>query len=119
MIFAATAQAAPKPPAPQAAGGHSITIGWNAYTQGTDIAVGFNVYRSTTTGGPYAKITLSELPITALSFADTVGTGGVKYYYVVTAVDAAAIESAYSNEVNATFIASSPNVVTGVTAKAN
>lgn len=93
---------------------HSITIGWTE-TQGTDIATGFNIYRSTTTGGPYSKLTISPLSISTLSYQDTTGVGGTKYFYVVTAIDANGVESANSSEVNGTYLASSPNVPTNIT----
>lgn len=82
---------------------HSIKIGWT-YSQGADTATGFNVYRATTTGGPYTKLNSSPLPIATLSYTDTTGTGGVKYFYVVTAVDALSIESANSAEVSGIFL---------------
>jgi len=107
----------PAAPVPQASSGHSITIGWG-YTQGTDLATGFNCYRSTTSGGPYAKLTTTPLALSQLSFADTTGNGGTKYFYVVTAIDSLGVESVNSPEASATFIASSPNAPTGTTATA-
>ena len=97
---------------------HFITVAWT-YTQGTDLATGFNVYRSTTTGGPYAKLTTTPLSLTTLSYQDTGGNGGTKYYYVVTAIDSGGVESVNSSEASATFIASSPNAPTGATATAH
>jgi fibronectin type 3 domain-containing protein len=94
---------------------HSITIAWT-YAQGQDPATGFFVYRATTSGGPYTKITNpTPLPITQLTYVDTTGVGGTKYFYVVTAVDASAFESAMSPEASATFLAN-PAVPAGVTA---
>ena len=95
---------------------HSIKIGWT-YTQNADTAVGFNVYRSTVSGGPYTKLTTSLLPLTVLSFTDFTGTGGTTYFYVITAVDGIGIESAKSGEANATFL-SAPAIPAGVTATA-
>ena len=97
---------------------HNITIGWT-YTQGTDLAIGFNIYRATVSGGPYGKQTTSPLPIATLSYVDTNGTGGTKYFYVVTAIDSSGVESVNSSEVSATFLASSPNAPTGITATAH
>jgi fibronectin type 3 domain-containing protein len=61
---------------------------------------GYNVYRGTTTGGPYTKIS-STLPASALTFTDAAPVSGANYFYVVTAVDGAGMESLASNEVHA------------------
>lgn len=109
--------AAPRPaspPAPQASGSHNIGLAWT-YTQGTDLGTGFNVYRSTTTGGPYSKLTSAPLAVTQLSFTDSTGTGGTKYFYVVTAIDSLGVESANSNESSAIFVSSAPNAPAGLT----
>jgi flagellar hook assembly protein FlgD len=63
-------------------------------------AAGYNLYRSTTSGGPYTKINSSV--ITGTSFLDTDVLIGVTYYYVVTVVDNAGNEGAYSNEASGT-----------------
>lgn len=111
--------AAPRPasPAPQASSGHSIVLAWT-YSQGTDAATGFNVYRSLTTGGPYTKLVSTPLAATLLTYTDTTGVGNTKYFYVVTAVDSTGVESLDSNESSATFISSSPNAPAGLTAVA-
>ena len=96
---------------------HSITIAWT-YTQGTDLATGFNVYRATVTGGPYTKISTTVLAVTTLQFTDTVGVGGTKYFYVVDAQDSAGNHSPYSGEASATFIGN-PSTPAGITATAN
>ncbi|MFC1899216.1 fibronectin type III domain-containing protein, partial [Chloroflexota bacterium] len=60
---------------------------------------GYNVYRSTDSGGsptPYTKLNGSLL--TSSDYTDTSVTNGVTYYYVVTAVDLGAHESGNSNE---------------------
>jgi hypothetical protein len=93
---------------------HSITIGWT-YTQGADLATGFNVYRATTSGGPYTKLTATPLSINTLTFMDITGVGGTKYFYVVTAVDIGGFESANSPEASASFLAL-PLAPVGVTA---
>ena len=97
---------------------HFVQLTW-LYTQGTDLAVGFNVYRGTATGGPYIKLTATELPLATLTFQDSTGTGGTKYFYVVTALDISGIESVNSPEAMATFIASSPNAPAGTIATAH
>ncbi len=55
----------------------------------------YNVYRSTTSGGPYTKIASN---ITATSYQNTGLTNGNKYYYVLTTLSDAG-ESDYSPEV--------------------
>jgi hypothetical protein len=53
--------------------------------------VGYYVYRSTTSGGPYTQ--LNSTPVTATSYADSTVTPGTTYYYTVTALDCALNES--------------------------
>lgn len=93
---------------------HSITLGWT-YAQGSDLATGFNVYRATTSGGPYTKLTATPLSINTLTYSDISGVGGTKYFYVVTAVDISGFESANSSEASASFLAN-PAIPAGVTA---
>ena len=76
-----------------AAGSGSVALAWSASPSAVG---GYNVYRSTVSGGGYAQI--ASVPTT--NFTDTVPSG--TYYYVVTAVDASANQSAYSNEAYAT-----------------
>lgn len=56
----------------------------------------YNVYRSDTLGGPYTKI--NTQPVTTSSYYDATVALNTWYYYVVTAVDTADLESAYSAE---------------------
>jgi fibronectin type 3 domain-containing protein len=60
--------------------------------------VGYNVYRGTTSGGPYAKI--NNAIVAAPAFTDMTVVHGTTYFYVVTAVDSN-LESVNSNEVSA------------------
>ncbi len=53
--------------------------------------VGYYVYRSTTSGGPYTK--LNSMPVTATSYADSTVVPGTTYYYTVKALDCALKES--------------------------
>jgi fibronectin type 3 domain-containing protein len=75
-----------------------VTLTWTA---GTGSTSSYNVYRGTTSGGPYTK--LGGMPVTATTYTDTTGVAGTPYYYVVTgACDAGgATESVYSNELSA------------------
>jgi hypothetical protein len=58
---------------------------------------GYNVYRSTVSGGGYAK--LNPAPVTDSVFRDSGLLSDTMYYYVVTAVDSSANESPRSAEV--------------------
>ena len=73
----------------------SVSLTWMASPSTT---VGYNVYRGTTSGGPYAPIGSAA----TTSFTDTTVTSGTTYYYVVTAVGPNSLESVFSNEVYAT-----------------
>jgi hypothetical protein len=77
---------------------HSVTLTWNA---STSTVAGYNVYRSTVSGGPYVKINSSL--VTALNYTDSTVQSGTTYYYVTTAVDSSGNESVFSNEVSATI----------------
>jgi len=75
---------------------HTVALTWDPSTSQVS---GYNVYRGTTSGGPYSKIN-SSLDATT-SFSDSTVSGGITYYYVTTAVDSAGDESTYSNQVQA------------------
>ncbi len=90
--------------APAAPTGLSATSGigiamlnWNNNTE-PDMN-GYNVYRSTTSGSGYAKLNSSLL--SSPGYNDTNVSNGTTYYYVVTAVDTAGLESVNSGEVSA------------------
>jgi fibronectin type 3 domain-containing protein len=74
-----------------------VALSWTASTS-PGIA-GYNMYRSTTSGGPYTKINSSL--ITTTSYNDQTVQSGVTYYYVSTAVNSQGQESVYSNEASA------------------
>jgi Cep192 domain 4 len=75
---------------------HSVKLNWNA---STTPGVGYIVYRSENSGGPYSPLfgTSTE----NLTYQDTTVAAGSTYYYVVTSVDPAGTESVYSNQVTA------------------
>ncbi|MGC2531172.1 MAG: choice-of-anchor D domain-containing protein, partial [Candidatus Acidiferrum sp.] len=75
---------------------HSVTLTWNA---STSTVAGYNVYRSTVTGGPYTKINSSLISV--LTYTDSTVQSGITYFYVATAVDSSGNESVDSNEVSA------------------
>jgi fibronectin type 3 domain-containing protein len=77
---------------------HSVTLSWTASTSSV---VGYNVYRSTVSGGPYTLLT--GTPVAASPYTDSSSVqAGVTYYYVVTAVDSNGNESVFSNEASVT-----------------
>ncbi|HWF92114.1 MAG TPA: hypothetical protein VN684_07505, partial [Terriglobales bacterium] len=75
---------------------HSVSLTWKASTSSV---AGYNVYRGTKSGGPYAKLN-SSVDTATLYTDNAVGTG-TTYYYVTKAVNSAGTESAASNEVKA------------------
>lgn len=75
---------------------HSVSLNW---TESDANAVGYNVFRSTITGGPYSQINTSQ--VTSAAYTDLSVSSGSTYYYVVTTVDAAGGQSVYSNETQA------------------
>ena len=76
---------------------HMVDLSWDASTS-QDVS-GYNIYRSTTSGGPYAKINSVLDPNTV--YTDAGVSDGATYYYVTTAVDTSGRESVYSNETQA------------------
>lgn len=77
---------------------HSVALTWTA---STSTVIGYNTYSSTTSGGPYTKLTSS--PVASTSYTDSTVQAGQTYYYVVTAVNSANEESTYSTQVSATI----------------
>ncbi|HWX39100.1 MAG TPA: choice-of-anchor D domain-containing protein [Candidatus Sulfotelmatobacter sp.] len=77
---------------------HSASLSWVA---SASTVSGYNAYRSTVSGGPYAK--LDATPIAATSLTDAAVQAGQTYYYVVTSVESSGLESVYSSEVSATI----------------
>jgi hypothetical protein len=71
---------------------HKVTLTWAASSTS---GVSYNVYRGTTSGGPYALLASG---VASTSYTDTNVQSGTTYYYVTTAVDSAG-QSVYSNEV--------------------
>lgn len=78
---------------------HTVGLVW---TDSAATVSGYNVYRGTSTGGPYvSKLTAS--PVTSTQFTDSGLQSGQTYYYVVTAVDSNGVESVYSNQATASI----------------
>jgi Abnormal spindle-like microcephaly-assoc'd, ASPM-SPD-2-Hydin/Immunoglobulin I-set domain len=76
---------------------HLVTLNWTA---STSTVSGYNVYRSTTSGGPYTK--LNSTPVAATTYVDSTVQAGQMYFYVVTSVDSGGVESVDSSEVSTT-----------------
>ncbi len=76
-----------------------VYLSWSP--SGSQGVIGYNVYRSTTTGGPYTRINQGLVATT--DYVDGVVQDGYTYYYVTTAVNQQQQESGYSNEASATI----------------
>jgi hypothetical protein len=84
-----------------AQGGHNVTLSWTAGTGTGTPATGYNVKRGT---APGIEVTIGTTTAPTTTYVDTTGTGGIKYYYVVTGTAIGAPESAPTNEVSAIFL---------------
>ena len=74
---------------------HTVALSWNSSAGAT----GYNVYRSTSSGGGYSRLNTS--PDGGLSYTDSNVQSGQTYFYVTTAVNGAGTESNFSSEVTA------------------
>jgi hypothetical protein len=84
-------------------GSDALRLTWTAPTEREDGSAllnlaGYEVYRSTSTGPPYVKV--SSGLVSGTTFADSGLQKGVTYYYVVRAVDTEGVGSDYSSEVS-------------------
>jgi hypothetical protein len=77
--------------------GTNVRLTWVQSTSAG--VVGTNVYRATTSGGPYAKVASLS---TATGYTDNQVNTRTSYYYVVRAVDGSGVESGASNVATAT-----------------
>jgi hypothetical protein len=75
---------------------HSVTLSWNA-SPSSDV-IGYYVYRSTSSTGPYARLTSA---LVGSDYTDGSVLSGATYYYVTTAVSSSNQESGYSNQATA------------------
>jgi hypothetical protein len=73
---------------------HSVSLTWTASTAPN--VMGYDIYRASTSGGPYAKVTSSL--VAGTSYTDNSVQSGQTYYYVATAMDNTSTESSYSNQ---------------------
>jgi fibronectin type 3 domain-containing protein len=81
--------------------GDGIDLTWSADTTDGDLA-GYTLYRSTTSGGSYTRVT--PFPVSGTAYTDRSLTPGVTYYYVVRAYDTSGNESPNSPQASATAI---------------
>jgi len=81
------------------ADGTNVLLDWADNVEGDLYA--YNVYRSTTSGTGFIKLTC--WPVSDSDYTDDNAIGGQTYYYVVTAVDTSYNESVYSNEDSASL----------------
>ena len=75
---------------------HSVSLAWVASTSSV---VGYNVYGSSQSGGPYTRVNSS--PISSVTYTASNLVSGDSYFFVATAIDSAGLESTYSNQAEA------------------
>jgi hypothetical protein len=75
---------------------YSVLLSW---AESTSSVIGYNVYSSTVSGGPYTRLT--PTPVAATNYTDSSVQQGEMYYYVVTAVSSQNQESGYSPQASA------------------
>jgi hypothetical protein len=75
---------------------HTAVLSWTASVTPN---VSYNVYRATTSGGPYTKV--GSVGVGVVSYTDSLALSGQTYFYVVRAVDSTNTESVNSTEVQA------------------
>ena len=78
--------------------GTDVTLDWNDNSE-QDL-LGYNVYRSITSGSGYLKLNASA--IVNSDYVDSTAVGNQTYYYVVAAVDTSWNQSGNSNQVSVT-----------------
>ena len=79
-----------------------VSLTWTASASSV---AGYNIYRGNQSGGPYTLLN-SSLD-TGTTYSDATAQAGRVYYYVATAVKSSGVESAYSNQAEATLPSSS------------
>jgi Bacterial Ig-like domain (group 2) len=87
------------------AASHLVDLTWGAGTIQNpapgQVVVGYDVYRSSTSGGPYTK--LNSTPVASLTYTDHNVSAGQTWYYVCSTVDNLGDVSVYSNQAAATI----------------
>lgn len=101
IVFNSSAQNTPAVANVSGTGGSSsqrrVVLQWKSSTSSVS---GYNIYRSTISGGPYSRINASVNAST--SFVDDSVQRGRTYFYVIKAVNSKGWQSRYSNQVKAT-----------------
>jgi Abnormal spindle-like microcephaly-assoc'd, ASPM-SPD-2-Hydin len=101
IVFNSSAQNTPAVQNLAGAGGsssrHRVVLQWKP---STSIVSGYNIYRGTSSGGPYSKIN-PDLNLST-SFVDDSVQSGKTYFYVLKAVNGKGAQSQYSSQVKAT-----------------
>jgi hypothetical protein len=77
---------------------HRVTLSWKS---STSLVVGYNIYRSSKSGGPYTR--LNSVIDASTTYVDGSVQNGQNYYYVTTDVNSSGMESVYSNQVQVTI----------------
>ena len=72
---------------------HHAMLSW---TPSSSSVIGYKVYRGAQSSGPYGL--LNSAIVNAETFTDSTVASGQTYFYVVSAVDSAGLESTFSNE---------------------
>ncbi|GIG55125.1 PQQ-dependent sugar dehydrogenase [Demequina activiva] len=83
-------------------GDGQVALSWTASTDLNGDLAGYQVFRSTSAGAIDPSSDTPLATATGTSFTDGTVTNGTEYFYLVTAIDDAGLQSAASNEVAAT-----------------
>lgn len=76
----------------------AVDLSWTAPALFDSPTAGYNIYRTTTAGGPYGLVaSLGNVT----SYTDISNQGGFSFYYTIKAVDSYGFETRYSNELSA------------------
>ena len=113
----ATPASQPGPPTGVGAtpGNTSVALGWNApASDGGSPITGYDVYEGTSSGGE-SSVPVNRTIITVTSYTVAGLTNGIRYYFTVTAVNAAG-SSVASAEVSAVPVITAPGAPTGLAA---
>jgi hypothetical protein len=76
---------------------HEVDLNWDAPASSPDPVAGYNIYRSTSSGGSFTMLNAS--PNSQASYTDTTVQSGTTYVYEVKSVDADGVESSASNQI--------------------
>lgn len=80
---------------------HSVSLTWSAPASSPVAITGYNIYRSQSSAGPFAKLNGSA-PDPGTSFSDPTVQGNTSYYYEVTSVASSGEESSPDGPIEVT-----------------